>query len=128
MYLSFSFLLSSARASADNPGSYLIWAGTTTNETIKWSDWRDDIANGEIMIADPDDPNDIESEPDADEPCKDWPRVTTQLFYRVDPANRGDLPRGIIWRRVEGLTEIDNIYDLGWRKNFGDVLWPRAVS
>lgn len=80
------------------------------------------------MIADPDDPGDIETEPDPDEPCKDWPRVTTQLFYRIDPTNRGDLPRGIIWRRVEGLAEIDNIYDLGWRRNFEDVLWPRAVS
>lgn len=79
------------------------------------------------MIADPDDPTDMEPELDADEMCRDWPRTTTQLFYRVDPANRGDLPRGILWRRVKGLSEIDNVYDLGLRKNFEDVLWPRAL-
>lgn len=106
---------------------YLIWAGTTTNETIKWSDWRDDIKNGDILLADPEEDDDI-TELDADEMCRDWPRVTTQLFYRIDPTNRGDIPREIIWRRVQGLGEIDNIYDLGWRRNFRDALWPRTFS
>jgi hypothetical protein len=105
---------------------YLIWAGTTTNETIKWSDWRDDIKNGDILLADPEEDDDI-TELDADEMCRDWPRVTTQLFYRIDPTNRGDIPRGIIWRRVQGLREIDNIYDLGWSSNFRDAIWPRAL-
>ncbi|KAI5807378.1 DHHC palmitoyltransferase-domain-containing protein [Peziza echinospora] len=31
---------------------YLIWAGTTTNESFKWSDWEDDIRTGEVYIAD----------------------------------------------------------------------------
>lgn len=29
---------------------YLIWAGMTTNESSKWSDWRDDMADGVVFL------------------------------------------------------------------------------
>ncbi|KAJ4378023.1 palmitoyltransferase swf1 [Neocucurbitaria cava] len=29
---------------------YLIWAGMTTNESAKWSDWRDDMADGVVFL------------------------------------------------------------------------------
>ncbi|KAF2870296.1 DHHC palmitoyltransferase-domain-containing protein [Massariosphaeria phaeospora] len=29
---------------------YLIWAGMTTNETSKWADWRDDMAEGVVFL------------------------------------------------------------------------------
>ncbi|CUS11564.1 unnamed protein product [Tuber aestivum] len=108
---------------------YLIWAGTTTNETMKWSDWQDDIKNGDILIAEPeeDPPCAEDSEYDEDELCRHWPKRTTQLFYRRDPENAIDLPRGFLWRRVESLSEIDNVYDLGWSKNFEDVFWPQKL-
>jgi hypothetical protein len=29
---------------------YLIWAGMTTNESSKWADWRDDMAEGVVFL------------------------------------------------------------------------------
>lgn len=29
---------------------YLIWAGMTTNESSKWADWRDDMADGVVFL------------------------------------------------------------------------------
>jgi hypothetical protein len=29
---------------------YLIWAGMTTNESAKWADWRDDMAEGVVFL------------------------------------------------------------------------------
>lgn len=29
---------------------YLIWAGMTTNESAKWADWRDDMADGVVFL------------------------------------------------------------------------------
>ncbi|PWW78024.1 zf-DHHC-domain-containing protein [Tuber magnatum] len=108
---------------------YLIWAGTTTNETIKWSDWQDDIRNGDILIAEPDEnpPCAEDNEYDEDELCRRWPKRTTQLFYRRDPGNVTELPPGFLWRRIESLSEMDNVYDLGWSKNFEDVFWPQEL-
>lgn len=110
---------------------YLIWAGTTTNETSKWSDWKDDILDGLIMIADSDpDERAVEAQDDEDddEKCKTWPRKSEQYLYRIMPGEMDRLPRGPLWRRVESLNEIDNIYDLGWRANLRDVLWPGKLG
>lgn len=29
---------------------YLVWAGMTTNESAKWADWRDDMADGVVFL------------------------------------------------------------------------------
>jgi len=29
---------------------YLIWAGMTTNESAKWADWRDEMADGVVFL------------------------------------------------------------------------------
>lgn len=81
------------------------------------------------MVAEPDDePPDGGDQPnDENELCTHWPKRTNQLFYRVDPRNVTELPRGILWHRVTGLAEIENLYDLGWKKNFEDVFWPKEL-
>jgi len=92
---------------------YLIWAGTTTNETGKWADWREDIRDGMIFRADKD--------PDVNDDGQ------TNL-YRVEGGRTEDLPRGMLWTRVEGLHEITNAYDQGGWANFWDVILPRKLQ
>jgi hypothetical protein len=96
---------------------YLIWAGTTTNETTKWSDWKDDIRDGIVFRAEVDE-------------CKSWPRKSGQCLYRIEPGKTEDLPRarGVLWQRVESLVEVDNIYDLGGLENFKGVIWPGKLQ
>ncbi|KAL9138739.1 MAG: hypothetical protein Q9175_000005 [Cornicularia normoerica] len=112
---------------------YLIWAGMTTNESGKWGDWRDDIADGLVFRADnvPDNPNDRPGNDDI-EPFVDWPISSTQQLVR---SNNGEPPEAravwsrnntatgnIRWRRVSGLHEVHNLYDLGFWDNFIDIL------
>ncbi|KAI9702851.1 MAG: palmitoyltransferase swf1 [Candelina mexicana] len=130
---------------------YLIWAGMTTNESVKWSDLREDIDDGLVLIrrkmgnssAVPADhiitstttrpeyyPREWEDEdeeqdclPDEDiEPKVAWPVSTSQVVVRTynggSPPPLSRLQREQGWRRVNGLQEIENIYDLGFWDNF----------
>jgi len=119
---------------------YLIWAGTTTNETSKWSDWKDDINDGLVMIADPADSSPDSPSPDSEieeaeeadldraQPVTSWPGKSSQCLFRISaPGKTEELPRDALWRRIESLDEVDNIYDIGWRGNFADMLWPRPL-
>jgi hypothetical protein len=94
---------------------YLIWAGTTTNETNKWADWKDDIRDGMIFKAELE-----EAEVDVGQ----WPKTSRLCLFRVEQGNTQDLPRGLLWFRVKSLTELDNVYDLGAWRNLLDVLFP----
>jgi hypothetical protein len=94
---------------------YLIWAGTTTNETNKWADWRDDIRDGMIFKAE------LE---EAEMEMGEWPKTSRLCLFRVKDGNTQDLPRGLLWFRVKNLTELDNVYDLGAWRNLLDVLFP----
>lgn len=119
---------------------YLIWAGMTTNETSKWADWRDDITDGLVFRSErPTACHDGGQTDQVAEPFVDWPISSTQQLVSSDdgqapedPAispgthvgaslrnNISEKPR---WRRVQGLDEIDNIYDLGFWDNLMDVL------
>lgn len=113
---------------------YLVWAGMTTNESGKWADWRDDIADGLVFRADkaPENPDDSPRN-DEVEPFVDWPISSTQQLVRSNdgepPEARAIWPRNntatgnVRWRRVTGLHEVHNLYDLGFWDNFMDVLY-----
>lgn len=178
--------------------TYLIWAGTTTNETSKWGDWKEDIKDGLVFIAEPESDNEGDdipssnstassstapsldglSDDDGESPtqlhhsssssssilpvytakkksnrarksgkkkrskkakpkhqpldgeyCHDWPKRMTQTIFRLDEegGSTADLPRGRVWRRVERVEEMENLYDLGWRENIKEVVWPRRM-
>lgn len=102
---------------------YLIWAGMTTNESFKWDDWKEDIADGLVYkrqeLAAP-------SIAARDDPQVDWPALSNQrLFNRAHHHSVG-VPHGCDphdtgWKRVQGLQEVENIYDLGFVKNLKDV-------
>lgn len=113
---------------------YLIWAGMTTNESGKWADWRDDIADGLVFRADKalGNPDDSPRNDDI-EPIMDWPISSTQQLVKCNdgepPEARAIWPRNntatgnVRWRRVSGLHEVHNLYDLGFWDNFMDVLY-----
>ena len=107
---------------------YLVWAGTTTNETSKWADWRDDIADGIVFTMESSKKQ--EARDTEIEPFVDWPISSTQRLVRNEdydphrPWMNGHDEQSIrdgSLRRVKGMDEIQNIYDLGFWENLQDM-------
>jgi hypothetical protein len=128
---------------------YLIWAGMTTNESQKWADWRDDMADGLVFIssraairahtmkrqeaqasnvdttgaaADVKLGADLGLLAGAEEdPDVDWLVDSDQIVVRT---NNGRPPKGQedLWRRIWSLDEVENVYDLGGWDNFVGVM------
>ena len=119
---------------------YLIWAGMTTNESSKWSEWKDNIAeglvykrtNGPLLV------DEISFEAEA-EPFNDWPVSSSQRLFRSEDGksppsskaqNISSLAPGVsqlspLWEPVHGLHEVQNLYDLGFWDNLKDVFLMR---
>ncbi len=115
---------------------YLIWAGTTTNETGKWGDLRWDMADGVVwkgersVVYGNGNGNGhkapgCESEEDGK---TTWPVMSDQVVVRTTD---GRPPRGggiegssgrEMWTRCWTLDEVVNIYDLGFWWNLRDAL------
>ncbi len=120
---------------------YLIWAGMTTNESLKWSDWRDDIADGLVFKG----RRSLKAagnglfDPEVD-PKVDWPIESDQVLVRTETrlppnteasrlgsaasfaSNANHISHGPDWVSVKGLQEVHNMYDLGFWDNFIDIL------
>lgn len=131
---------------------YLIWAGMTTNESQKWADWRDDMADGLVFVSsrravrahterceEARDNGDSSAVVAADvrlgtdlglladaasDPDVEWPVDSDQIVVRT---NDGKPPKGQedLWRRIWSLAEVENIYDLGGWDDFVDVALGR---
>ncbi|RDK37829.1 hypothetical protein M752DRAFT_321587 [Aspergillus phoenicis ATCC 13157] len=116
--------------------TYLIWAGMTTNESSKWSDWKEEVADGmayksskaEIYSSSP-----LLAEYQSAQSF--WPVSSDQVLILTDgeppkegcllsqhsneitqPSNK-DAPIDRRWVQVQSMKEIDNIYDLGFWDN-----------
>ncbi|MCJ1479642.1 palmitoyltransferase swf1 [Lambiella insularis] len=105
---------------------YLIWAGMTTNESFKWEEWKEDVADGFVYRDTPTEVDagvgkDAELEPEVNWPVRREQRlvnmVRRQPWRREDDADMQR--RG--WIRVGSLKEVENIYDLGFWGNSKDV-------
>ena len=116
----------------------------TTNESQKWSDWKEDMADGFVFMAKIEDlrthhrmrkygdalangPSRIPSPnpalfafDDPNEVVVPWPVNPEQVLVRTKD---GKPPRGQdgLWNRVWSLDDVDNIYDLGGLRNFLQV-------
>ena len=112
----------------------------TTNESSKWADWRDEIEDGTVFGAERrSDSTDRHPEIEEVEPYISWPISSTQQLVRTengqppegqaqDSEGNADLysietagtkPR---WKRLRGLDEVENLYDLGFWDNLIDIL------
>ena len=105
---------------------YLIWAGTTTNESFKWEEWKEDVADGFVYKNGPETPiersfNDMNAESRLSWSVTSSQRlinkVGQQPWHREDDL---DMQRAG-WIRVLSMKEVDNIYDLGFKNNLGDI-------
>lgn len=124
---------------------YLVWAGMTTNESQKWADWRDDMADGcvfktsrEALLThtrlrkygdghtDGSAARGLASELGVtdEEPYGTWPISSEQVLVRT---NDGKAPQGQegLWTRIWRLGDVDNLYDLGEWENFVEVVRGR---
>lgn len=128
---------------------YLIWAGMTTNESSKWSDWKEDIADNVVFRAEmvklretyPPLPEDVEP---RDEEVK-WPKgvrakwwlvrtrdgkqPTRKVEGNVQGENGGAEDSGEPderWVMVNSIAEVENLYDLGFWDNLVDGLFNRG--
>lgn len=117
---------------------YLIWAGMTTNESSKWGEWNDDIADGLVYRMEDDAAPAIQGRQESDhEPLVDWPATSKQIIERFanpdsirsdsiqsdkSSGSVGGMQRTSAWRRVHNLREIENLYDLGFWDNLWDIL------
>jgi hypothetical protein len=103
---------------------YLIYCGTTTNESLKWQDWEADMADGFVFkrklaldrkkhVA------------EAKETC--WPAESQQILVRTEDGNAPRGGEGVgAWERVWKLKDVENLYDLGFWDNLVDAFWPSA--
>jgi palmitoyltransferase len=113
---------------------YLIWAGMTTNESQKWSDWKEDIRDGIVFktrLTDLKRHYELNAQGNYNPAMKEfesyedrnvwWPINSDQVLVRTDD---GKPPAGqdMLWQRIWSLDEVDNIYDLGGWQNFKEVL------
>jgi palmitoyltransferase len=124
---------------------YLIWAGMTTNESQKWADLRDDMADGfafkgsrEALDAhnrlskrgggyangNVDVNPALRSTDGREEVYVPWPVSSDQIVIRTTDG-RPPYGQDALWTRVWHLSDVVNIYDLGGWDNLMEVMKGR---
>lgn len=125
---------------------YLIWAGMTTNESSKWADWKDDIADGLVFKSERHAKDHVGNRLNPEiEPLVDWPVSSNQRLVRCEDGKspdsqidsrengavspeRGAFEHKSRWKRLQDLHEVDNLYDLGFWDNFADAMPASLLS
>ncbi len=106
---------------------YLIWAGTTTNESMKWSDWSADMAEGYAFKRSL--PPNRQKDERTESVWTHWPVESEQVVLRTQDSLPPRGPGAAIgtgdWVRVWRLADVENLYDLGFWSNFKDIFWPQ---
>ena len=117
---------------------YLIWAGMTTNETSKWADWRDDISDGLVFRSDVTQTGGQVQQTRTE--SVNWPiwrkqqlvdtfesrlprdRTALVITKQRPPLANYDRNSRQRWSQVQNLSELDNLYDLGFWDNLRDII------
>ncbi|CAO3586924.1 unnamed protein product [Absidia cylindrospora] len=99
---------------------YLAGRGLTTNEAFKWEMLEDAIDRGDIWI--------VEETLTANDSTATSSNETRQFArnrrQKTKPGSSNTIS-SIKERQVKSLDEVDNIYDLGFRKNLLQVFFPK---
>ncbi|KAK3705715.1 palmitoyltransferase swf1 [Vermiconidia calcicola] len=114
---------------------YLIWAGMTTNESQKWADLRDDMADGYVFKASHqalrahnqpwknNSANPIYAQANGDGTVYDNEPSDQVLVMTSD--GRPPIGQEELWTQVWSLGDIVNLHDLGGWDNFVEILKGR---
>jgi hypothetical protein len=105
---------------------YLIYCGTTTNESLKWQDWAAEMSEGYVFKRSL--PADRQKDDRYEALWTRWPVESEQILLRTEDGlpPTGPLAIGVgQWQRVWKLADVENLYDLGFWDNLTDIFWPR---
>lgn len=104
---------------------YLLWAGTTTNESMKWSDWRADIADGFAFQRQLE--RDRARNPSLEPRHSTWPVECRTVLLRTEgkAPPEHEIGRGE-WEQVWRLADVENIYDVGLFDTLRDIFLARS--
>lgn len=133
---------------------YLVYAGMTTNESSKWADWRDDMADGVVFLGKrreetmkdyhPKEPkshgsstssstetpilNPLETPPEDEEPPTTWPLESRHILLRT---NNGQ-PPGVLPTRIQSVADresFERVWDLAAVENVYDLgFWDNLMD
>ncbi|RDA91009.1 hypothetical protein CP533_3136 [Ophiocordyceps camponoti-saundersi (nom. inval.)] len=101
---------------------YLVYAGTTTNESLKWSVVKEDMDDGCAFrrLLPPGRKRDPRTEP----LCHRWPGEPAHILVGTGdgqpPAADAGLHGEGEWEHVWQLKHVDNLYDVGFLDNLSD--------
>ncbi|KAI1260139.1 DHHC zinc finger protein [Xylariaceae sp. FL1019] len=107
---------------------YLIYCGTTTNESMKWQDWQAEMSDGfafrrRLSL------NRIR-DPVNEASWTRWPVDPIQILVRTEDGstpNDESPPGEGHWEHVWALRDVENIYDIGFWDNMADVFLPHHL-
>jgi hypothetical protein len=133
---------------------YLVYAGMTTNESSKWADWRDDMADGVVFLGKRREETmrdfrssaaslspsrqslasgtpvltPLETPPDDEEPPTTWPLESRHILLRTTngqpPAN---LPPRV--KAVADKESFERVWDLAAVENVYDLgFWDNLID
>ncbi|KAF4503680.1 SWF1 Spore Wall Formation [Fusarium agapanthi] len=97
---------------------YLVYCGTTTNETLKWSDWKEDMRDGFAFRRSM--PANRQKNERVEPRFTRWPVEVQQVIVTTQdgqpPKDELRYPGEGEWERVWNLSDVENLYDMGLRQ------------
>ncbi|KAK3191453.1 palmitoyltransferase swf1 [Lecanicillium sp. MT-2017a] len=105
---------------------YHVYCGTTTNESLKWSDMAEDMADGYAFTRSM--PRSRARDFRIEPACPRWPVEPEQVLIAthdgeppVTGEGRPPLAGDGAWDRIWKLKNAENMYDLGFWDNMADI-------
>lgn len=104
---------------------WLVYCGTTTNESLKWSDMQEDVRDG-YAFERPLGRSPARQLARGETPWTRWPVRAERILVptkdgRPPRSEQQELPGVGEWTRPRDMTEVENIYDLGLWLNLADI-------
>ncbi|PNH33993.1 hypothetical protein VD0002_g779 [Verticillium dahliae] len=100
---------------------WLIYCGTTTNESLKWTEWKEDMDDGLAFKRSMS--TNRTRDPLRESATSRWPLDTQQVLVTTEngmPPAAGGPGQGE-WERIWKMRDVENLYDMGLWDNMMDV-------